>query len=116
MDPVPSRRQAALEFIRRFCTGDVNGIYDLLAEDFQFTGPLLQCGSRKAYLESLRTAPPEPTPFRILSLIADAEQVAIFYEYLKADHPITIAQLFRFAGSKIGEIMVVFDARSFVGD
>lgn len=43
----------ALEFLDRFCAGDIDGLRPLLVEDLQFKGPLCHFDSREAYLNRL---------------------------------------------------------------
>ena len=104
-------REQALEFVRRFAAGDVDGLEPLLAEDLQLFGPYLQVDSRAAYLSALRSAPPEPCSVHILSVTDDGHAVAVFYDYEKPGGVRTIAQLFRFSDERISEIRLVFDGR-----
>ena len=106
-----SHGEQALEFVRRFAAGDVHGLKALLCEDVQFAGPYLQVASRAAYLEALRSEPPEPCDVRVLSVTEDGDTVAVFYEYEKPAVTLTIAQLFRFRDQQICEIRLVFDGR-----
>jgi hypothetical protein len=53
-----SHRDLALDFLRRFAGGDVDGLEPLLAEDLRLNGPNLELESRTAYLEALRPPPP----------------------------------------------------------
>ncbi len=106
-----SHREQAVEFVRRFAAGDVDGLEPLLAEDLQLAGPYLQVKSRAAYLEALRRDPPEPCGVRVLSVTDNGDTVAVFYEYEKRDMTLTIAQLFRFSDQRISEIRLVFDGR-----
>jgi hypothetical protein len=107
-----NRRDLAMAFIHRFCSGDIDGVASLLAEDLQFTGPFHQFDSRAAYLESLSRDPPEKCNHRVLSLTENEDGVAVFYDYVKSETALTIAQLFRFRGQKISEILIVFDGRT----
>ncbi len=109
-----SHREQAVEFVRRFAAGDVDGLELLLAEDLQLAGPYLQVKSRAAYLEALRKDPPEPCGVRVLSVTDDGDTVAVFYEYEKRDTTLTVAQLFRFSDQRINEICLVFDSRESV--
>ena len=106
-----SHREWAVEFVRRFAAGDIDGLEPLLAQDLQLAGPYLQVKSRAAYLEALRSEPPEPCGVRVLSVTDNGDTVAVFYEYEKRDRTLTIAQLFRFSGQRISEIRLVFDGR-----
>jgi hypothetical protein len=106
-----THREIALEFVSRFCAGDVGGLEPLLAADLRFRGPLHEFRSRDAYLDTLRQDPPEQCGYRLLSLTESPDAVSLFYEYEKADSSVTIAQLCRFGKGTISEILLVFDGR-----
>ena len=80
---MPSRRDTAMRFLECFCSGDIEGLAPLLAEDLRLRGPLFQFDSRESYLTSLRQNPPERCEHRLLSVTEDAEAglVSMFYEY-----------------------------------
>ena len=107
-----SQRETALQFIKRFCAGDVAGLEPLLCEDLHFRGPWHRSDSRDAYLAVLCDDPPERCEFRLLSVTQADDSVAVFYEYRKADGSLTIAQLFHFRDDRISDITLVFDGRS----
>jgi hypothetical protein len=44
-----NHREQALEFLRRFAFGDIDGLEPLLAEDLQLAGPYLRVESRAAW-------------------------------------------------------------------
>lgn len=108
-----SNREIAIEFVQRFCAGDVEALAPLLAEDLRFTGPFFQFESAVEYLDVLREGPSEPGECRLLSVTEDADSVSIFYDYVKTDRVLTVAQLFKFNDRKICETLVVFDGRGF---
>jgi ketosteroid isomerase-like protein len=108
-----SNREVAMNFLRRFCAGDVDGLALLLAEDLQFAGPFHQFNSRADYLDVLRQDPPETGGYRVLSVTESGDSVSIFYDHETSDRAITIAQWFRFRGEKISEMRLVFDTRGF---
>lgn len=105
-----SRRDTVLEFLKCFCAGDIDGLEPLLAEDLQFSGPFYHFGSRYAYIQGLRDDPPERCSHRVLSLTESGDDVCVFYDYEKDGQSITVAQLCRFKGDEIGEILLVFDS------
>lgn len=109
-----NNREIAMEFLRRFCAGDVDGLDSLLATALQFNGPFHQFHSSEAYLVSLKNNPPKKCSYRVLSVTECSDSVSIFYNYEKSDRTITIAQLFRFENQKISEILLVFDGRGFI--
>lgn len=108
-----TNRQVAIEFLRCFCAGDLDGLASLLADDLQFNGPFHQFRSRAAYLDSLKKDPPEQCGYRVLSVTEGDDSVSVYYSYEKSDRSLTIAQLFRFKDQKICEILLVFDGRGF---
>jgi hypothetical protein len=104
-----TRREVVMEFLRCFSSGDIDALEPLLAEDLQFSGPFHHFGSRYAYIQSLREDPPEKCGYRLISLAESGDDVCVFYDYEKSDKPITVAQLCKFNGRKISEILLVFD-------
>ena len=108
-----NKREVALEFLRCFCSGDIEGLVPLLAEDLQFRGPFFQFDSSNAYLRSLRDDPPERCGYRVLSVTEGENSVSIYYDYEKSDMTVTIAQLFTFKNDKINDILLVFDGTGF---
>lgn len=106
--------EIAKEFIDQFCRGNVEYLEELLQENLHFQGPLFKFSSRNDYLESLRADPPKNNKYRVLSITENEEEVSIYYEYGKANGSLTIAQLFRFEGNKISEILLVFDSKGLV--
>ena len=106
-----TKREVVLEFLRCFCNGDIDALEPLLAEDLQFSGPFYCFESRDAYIKSLKDDPPKKFGYRLLSLAESGDDVCVFYDYEKSNQSITIAQLCRFKGRKIGEILLVFDGR-----
>ena len=108
-----NKQELAIEFVKRFCTGDVDGLAPLLADDLQLEGPLFQFRSSGDYLDSLRKDPPVNGDYRLLSVTDSDDHVSIFYEYRRSEGAITIAQLFKFRDQKISEILLVFDGREF---
>ena len=108
-----NNKELAIEFVKRFCAGDVEGLAPLLADELRLEGPLFQFDSCDAYLDSLRQDQLEKGSFRLLSVAESDDGVSIFYEYGKSEGAMTIAQLFKFKDQKIGEILLVFDGREF---
>ena len=105
-----NRKDTALEFVDRFCAGDVEALEPLLAEELQLSGPFHRFHSRSEYLQSLRDDPPRKCGYRILSIVEGGDDVCVFYDYEKDEGRMTVAQLCRFNGDQIGEILLVFDS------
>ena len=113
MPTVMENRQIAINFLECFCSGDIQGLATLLADDFQLTGPLYKFSSKDAYLESLADGPPEKCEYRVLSIMGSGDSVSIYYNYQKQAGAITIAQLFQLRNNKISEMLLVFDSSGF---
>lgn len=107
-----TNREIALEYIRRFCAGDIEGLEPLLASNVNFTGTFHSFGSANEYLASLRSDPPEKCQYSILSITENTDSVALFYEYEKLNGVMQIAQLFKMSGHQINEILLIFDGRA----
>jgi hypothetical protein len=106
-----TNREIALEYLRCFCAGAIDDMGSLLASDLKFSGTLHSYGSSAEYLASLRNDPPVKSQYTILSITENTDSVALFYEYLKPDGVMRIAQLFKISGQQINEILLVFDGR-----
>lgn len=106
-----TNRDIALEYLRCFCAGDIDGLEPLLAHDLIFNGIFHSYRSSAEYLAGLRSDPPEKSQCHILGITADSESVALFYEYRKPDRVMQIAQLFKISELKINEILLIFDGR-----
>jgi len=106
-------RDVAMEYLRCFCAGDINGLKPLLATNLSFKGTLQTYHSALEYLDSLRSTPPERCGYKVLSVTESEDSVAVFYEYQKPEHVIQIAQLFKIRDQKIHDVLLIFDARSF---
>jgi hypothetical protein len=108
-----NNQEVALEFIERFCAGDINGIEHLLSADLRFRGPFYEFNSAEEYITSLLSNPPERCGFNILSITEGDDSLAVFYDYKKPEGVIRIAQLFKFKELLISEMLLVFDGRGF---
>ena len=106
-----SNRDVALEYLRRFCAGDVDGLEPLLSTDVSFAGTLHAYDSASEYLDALRRDPPEACGYKVLSITEGENAVAVFYEYQKRGRVLTVAQLFRITEHQIDDVLLVFDGR-----
>ena len=105
----------ATSFIERFCAGDVDGLEPLLAEDLRFTGPFLNFDTREGYLASLRQDPPLPSEHRLRAVLAHDGTVAVFWDHGRGLDFVPMAHLFRVAGRRISEILLIFDTAAIMG-
>jgi hypothetical protein len=106
-----SNRDIALEYVRRFCAADIDGLARLLAPELSFKGTFHAYRSAADYIDSLRSDPPVKCGYKVLSLTEGEGSVAVFYEYRKPDRTMTIAQLFRIADDRINDVLLIFDGR-----
>lgn len=106
-----TKRDIAMEYLRCFCDGDIDGLALLLAPDLKFMGPLHIFTSSEQYLDSLRAEPPEKSRYEILSITENDDSIVVFYVYFKLKQVMVIAQLFNISNGKIDEILLVFDTR-----
>jgi len=105
-----SSRDVAIEYLNRFCGGDIDAIEATLDADFSLSGPLFQFESRAAYIACLREDPPELAEIEILDVSEGENTVSIYYLYKKPTGTITVAQLFKFRAGRIAETLLVFDS------
>ena len=108
-----TNRDVAMEYLRCFCAGDIDGLSRLLAADLRFSGTFHTYASASEYLDSLRSDPPEKCEYKVLSVTEGEGAVAVFYEYQKPDRAMQIAQLFKIRDHKINEMLLIFDGRGF---
>jgi hypothetical protein len=108
-----TNREVAMEYLKRFCAGDVSGLEPLLSSELQFSGTFHRYRSGAEYLNSLRNDPPQKCAYEVLSVTENGDSVAIFYDYEKPDRVMKIAQLFKIRNKQIYEVLLVFDGRGF---
>lgn len=99
----------AKTFVERFCAGQVERIEELLADDFRLKGPL-GAWSKQEYLAVLSRDRPRAGTARILSAVADGDDVALLYEHRHEGGSQVVGQTFRVAGGRIAKSLVVFDS------
>ena len=102
-------KDVALEFVRAFANADLDSLRQILAPDLKFRGPLLKADRAETYLASLDDGALVPADVRILHISSASDSVSIFYEYVKPEGVLTVAQLFRFRAGQVAETLVVFD-------
>ena len=77
-------RDVAIDFVKRFCSGEAGGLGPLLADEFHLKGPLFEFTSKQDYLDSTAPDGLEEAGYEILSITENADTVSIFYEYQQA--------------------------------
>ena len=107
-----SKQELAIEYLRCFCDGNIDSLELLLSDDLKFEGTFHKFDSAAEYIHSLKNDPPVKAAFKVLSITENEDSVAVFYEYQKSQGSIKIAQLFKFKGQKIRDILLIFDGRN----
>lgn len=103
-------RDVALHFLRSFAAGHVQQLAPLVAEDMRVWGTLHEYDSGAGYLKALEKDR-EPSDLQLISVTEDQNEVAVVYDYGKAQAKLRIAQLFRINAGLITEMYLVFDGR-----
>ncbi len=98
-----------IAFLNGFCSGDIDALAGLLAPDLAFAGPLHTFDSAETYIDSLRSDPPIPADFKIISMNETDDLVSLLYDYIKPDSTIRIEQHFKIENGKISSTALHFD-------
>ena len=104
-----SHRDTALKFVEHFCTGAVHELALLLTDDFSLNGPFLKASSRKEYIAALTKEPMDKGRCEIHRVFEDQGTVCVWYDYIKQDSQVLIAQVFEFRGEQISSTQILFD-------
>jgi ketosteroid isomerase-like protein len=97
---------------------DIDGATDLLADDVQFIGPLMQTSGKNEYATLLRQFSPTHVAARVLQQFVQDEHVCSIDEFVLRTPSggtltLVMAQWFRLRGGKIAEHRVFYDPRDF---
>jgi ketosteroid isomerase-like protein len=76
-----SSAQVFRDYLDRFTAGDLQGAGDLLAEDFSFSGPMLEVEGRDAFLAGASGLAPIVRGNQMLRQWEDGEEVCSVYEF-----------------------------------
>ena len=85
----------------------------LLAENLIFEGPFQRTNSAKAYIESLKSSPPENVSFETEEIFENENSVCLVYQFLKPGVKTRMVQTFEINDGKISKIKLVFDSKAF---
>lgn len=108
-----SSAQVFREYLDRFTSGDLDGARDLLAEDFSFTGPVLQAEGRDEFLAGASGLAPIVRGAEMLRQWEDGEEVCSVYEF-KVETPvgagsIPMTEWCRVRDGKLVSARLIFD-------
>jgi len=112
MNPTPL--DLATRYLEIFYSGkNLETLSDILSENFKFEGPLFQCDSREAYIESLKSEPPIDFTYSVKHSFENESSACIIYQFSKANISTPMAQHFKVVDGKISHILLIFDTREF---
>lgn len=96
--------------LERCCEADIDGHEPRMTEGIRVAGPLFSGESQREHLLALRADPPERCGLSVVSLTAAVDTVSIIADCEKQEGTMRVAELFRFAGGRISELLLVFDS------
>jgi len=105
-----------MEYFERFFSGTSHpeDIRHYLADDFTFTGPLMNAESADDYILQLKAMGDELEMYaEVRSLLGSDDVVAALVDFQGPGGTITYAQWFTLREGKISSLEVVYDPRSF---
>jgi ketosteroid isomerase-like protein len=101
------------EYLDRFTSGDVDGAAELLADDFAFTGPMLQAEGKERFLAGASGLGPIARGNRMLHQWEDGDEVCSIYEFLletpAGAGSIPMAEWARVRDGKLVSARLIFD-------
>jgi hypothetical protein len=99
----------AQAYLTRFCAGDIDGLGELLADDFEFVGPFVQTDDPASYLAALRADPPVGCSVEMIHAFDDGDLVNLIYRFSKPGASALMSQLFVVRGDLITRTVLIFD-------
>lgn len=96
-----------------FESGSVEPLSNILSDDFTFTGPFYQFHSARAYIDALKSDPPESMSYRIIESYENENSACLIYEFIKPGISTLMSQIFTISNGKISDIKLIFDASVF---
>ena len=85
----------------------------VLAENLIFEGPFQRTSSAKAYIESLKSSPPENVMYETEEVFENENSVCLVYQFSKPGVKTRMIQTFEINDGKISKIKLVFDTKAF---
>jgi hypothetical protein len=105
-----SKNELANRYMEIFYqTKDFDSLRSIFNDNLDFKGPLYRYDSAEAYITSLKESPPEDCQFEILEAYENRDSVCYFYNFIKGEKKILMAQTFWIAGDQIRKIRLVFN-------
>lgn len=105
--------ELALKYMEIFYSGKVDELSGLLADDLTFIGPLYEFNTAEAYIQSLKSSPPEGMEYKLIRLYESGVSACLVYQFTKPGISVPMAQMFEVKGGKISRIILIFDTGPF---
>ncbi len=96
-----------------FSGKDLDRLYEILADDLEFNGPLATFDSAHDYISSVKADPPVLCKFRLLKTFEEGSFVNLVYEFSKPGLLTEMSQLFEVHEGKITRVKLIFDTAQF---
>ena len=105
------------DYLEAFTSGNVDRARELVAEDFDFHGPMMQVKGRDAFFEGASGLVPMVRGFRMLRQWEDGEDVASVYEF-NVETPagagsVVMSEWNRVRDGKLLSARLIFDTSEF---
>ncbi len=96
-----------------FSGGDIEELGHIFSKDFTFSGPFYEFDSAEAYLDSLRSDPPENFCYELIRSFENESSACLVYQFSKTGISTPMAQMFEVSNGKICKILLIFDTGPF---
>jgi len=95
--------------------GAIDDLRAILADDLSFRGPFYRFDSAAAYIDALKSDPPEASSYQILASYEYDNSACLIYQFSKQAITTPMAQTFELVDGKIARILLIFDSAVFIG-
>lgn len=95
---------------------DYEVIESLLADDFQFVGPMATFKGREAFMRFIRDIGPQKNQIDVKCILAEGDEVAVFHDFRSETPvigPLPFAEWYSLKNGRIQSLRLYFDAREF---
>lgn len=97
-----------------FAGKNMDALNELLADEFTFKGPFYEFDSADAYIQSLRSDPPQDFQYETIQSFETESCACLVYQFSKPGISVPMAQIFEISNNKISKILLIFDTQSFI--
>lgn len=79
----------------------------------RFRGPLYRSDKLDDYISALKNDPPTDCRYELRHITHENDRVVVYYDFIRQNRKIIMAQYFHFDAGMIDEITLVFDREDF---